>query len=71
MNQNPNSVFSQQDAQALIAHAESAPLAHLAHANKIGGLLQRFADWFNSLSEQEGALRKEIAELKAKLGTEP
>jgi hypothetical protein len=63
--------FSPQDAQAFIAHAETAPLAHLQHAQKVQDLLQRFADWFNALPEQEAVLRKEIADLKAKLGIDP
>lgn len=60
--------FSTQDAQALITHVESAPLAHLQHAKKVQELIHRFAEWFNSLPEREQKLHAEISELKSKLG---
>lgn len=78
--------FSTQDAQALINHAQSAPLQHLGHAEQVSNLLQKFHLWFSSLSAQFDAeakrirdewatekekLRAEISELKAKLGISP
>lgn len=76
--------FSAQDAQALINHAQSAPLQHLGHAEHISNLLQRFHMWFGGLEARGAAeivkvkneaeteiqkLRAEISELKSKLGT--
>lgn len=38
--------FTKQDALALIAHAETAPLANMRHAAATSELLQRFANWY-------------------------
>jgi hypothetical protein len=45
--------FTQQDAQNLIAHAQTAPLANLKHAEAVSSLLQRFAKWYEDVSKRE------------------
>lgn len=41
-------VFTPQDAQNLIALAESAPLQNMQAAVQAQGILKRFAEWFNA-----------------------
>jgi len=38
--------FTKQDAEHLIQHAQTAPLANLRHAEQVSALLQRFAAWY-------------------------
>lgn len=40
--------FSEQDAQALIQTAQSAPLQNMKHAEMVSGLLQRFAAFYKA-----------------------
>lgn len=37
--------FTPQDAQALVAHAQTAPLQNMRHAEAVSKLLQKFAQW--------------------------
>lgn len=38
--------FTKADADALVNHASTAPLANLQHAAKVDQLLVKFAQWF-------------------------
>lgn len=54
----PTTTFSDQDAQFLIAHAQTAPLANLKHAEQVSQLLQRFATWHAHVSKPAPTDRK-------------
>ncbi len=41
-----NPTFSAQEANALINHAQTAPLQNLQHASEASALLQKFKAWY-------------------------
>lgn len=55
----PTPDFTSQDAQNLIAHAQTAPLVNLKHAEQVSNLLQRFAAWHESVSKEPVAKRRQ------------
>jgi hypothetical protein len=38
--------FTAADVQALVRHAESAPLQNMAHAEAVSKLTRKFAEWY-------------------------
>lgn len=47
--------FSPQEAEALIQHAQTAPLANMKHAQVVSELLQHFKQWYESTAAEEPA----------------
>jgi hypothetical protein len=54
-----NPQFSKQDAEMLVAHAQTAPLANLRHAEQVSQLLQRFAAWYEHNAKEPVAKRRQ------------
>jgi len=51
--------FTPQDADTLIAHAQTAPLRNMLHAEQTSMLLRRFKEWFEAVhAEEQKALSK-------------
>jgi len=60
--------FTVQDAQALVSHAESAPLQHLGHAGAVQQLLTKFRDWYHHVTAKIETFDAEVeAKVKAEL----
>lgn len=51
----PSPSFTPQDAQNLIAIAQNAPLQNLKAAEQVSALLQRFATWYEFVSNPQEA----------------
>lgn len=54
----PTPTFTPRDAEFLIAHAQTAPLANMQHAEKVSVLLQRFKTWYEHVGAQDAAPEK-------------
>lgn len=66
--------FSAQEANALINHAQTAPLQNLQHASEASALLQKFKTWYEHAVTEiesveakiEAAVKKALAEYESR-----